>query len=210
MRKKRQVKTQVIPAGPEPWGKEVQGTVGKGRGNWPVQKVKGRFLREETFELWTKITRVTKYQSGRVFLAEWTACAKAWRWERAEYLRETTWMDTSGEESAYGDRAGKKARSSPGEPCRLDFYLRRWENQRIFSSWLTSSVYILKRENGKKKDKKEKKEEKQQLMEKDWLITNSDWRPDSVLDTGSPVWIGQKLPRPHNPVKRCWQRAQNL
>lgn len=33
-------------AGPGPRGAKAEGTAGEGRGNWPVQKIKGKFSRE--------------------------------------------------------------------------------------------------------------------------------------------------------------------
>ena len=43
------------------------------------------------------------------------------------------------EENAHGDRVGKRARSSSGEPCQSNLYPRSWGSQRIFSRRLTSS-----------------------------------------------------------------------
>ena len=45
---------------------------------------------------------------------------------------ETMWVDQGGmEESAHGDRVGKRARSSSGEPCQSNLYPRSWESQTL-------------------------------------------------------------------------------
>lgn len=64
--------------------------------------------------------------------------------------------------SAYGRRAGKRARSSPAKPCTANVYPRRWESQTIFSRGLTSPALHF----GKVNEKEKQEEEEKQQVEK--------------------------------------------
>lgn len=60
--------------------------------------------------------------------------------------------------SASGHRAGKRARSSPAEPCKANLYPRRWKSQTIFSRCLTSPGLHFRRGNVKEKERGRREE----------------------------------------------------